>query len=190
MGNYEVRSSKVAYAGALSNVRIDEVLMPDGDLAEREIVEHANAVAVVALDPDGRVVLIRHYRHPVGERMLEIPAGKLDVDGEAPADAARRELAEEVGLVAEHLERLIHFHNSAGWSEEATTVYLATDVHPGAAPDGFTAQHEEADIEILRLPLDEATADIERGEITDAKTVVGLLLTARHMANDGAASTS
>ena len=190
MGNYEVRSSKMAYSGALSNVRVDEVAMPDGDVAEREIVEHDNAVAVVALDDDGKVVLIRHYRHPVGERMLEIPAGKLDVDGEAPADAARRELAEEVGLVAGHLERLIHFHNSAGWSEEATTVYLATDVRSGAAPDGFTAQHEEADIEVVRVPLDEALAGIDRGDITDAKTVVGLLLTARQLANDGAAPTS
>src|SRR5688572_21925872 len=128
MGNYEVRSSKVTYAGDLSSVRVDEVAMPDGDVVEREIVQHDNAVAVVALDADGNVVLIRHYRHPVGERMLEIPAGKLDVEGEAPPDAARRELAEEVGLVADDLQRLIHFHNSAGWSEEATTVYLATDV--------------------------------------------------------------
>ena len=190
MGNYEVRSSKVTHAGQLSTVRVDEVAMPDGDVAEREIVEHDNAVAVVALDPDGNVVLIRHYRHPVGDRMLEIPAGKLDVEGEAPPDAARRELAEEFGLVAQDLQRLIHFHNSAGWSEEATTVYLATDVMEGRAPEGFTAEHEEADIEVLRLPLDEALARIDQGEITDAKTVVGLLLAARQLANDAGEPTS
>ena len=190
MGNYEVRSSKVTHVGALSTMRVDEVAMPDGDVAEREIVEHDNAVAVVAVDPDGKVVLIRHYRHPVGERMLEIPAGKLDVDGEAPPDAARRELAEEVGLVAGDLQRLIHFHNSAGWSEEATTVYLATDVVAGDAPEGFTAVHEEADIEVVRLTLDDALARIDAGEITDAKTVVGLLLAARHLANDGTEATS
>ena len=190
MVDYEVRSSRITHAGALSTIRVDEVAMPDGDVAEREVVQHDNAVAVVALDGDGKVVLIRHYRHPVGERMLEIPAGKLDVEGEAPPDAARRELAEEVGLVAGDLQRLVHFHNSAGWSEEATTVYLATDVVAGPVPDGFTAQHEEADIEVLRLSLEDALGLVDRGDITDAKTVIGLLLTARHLANDGAGATS
>ena len=190
MGNYEVRSSKVTHEGALSTMRVDEVAMPDGDVAEREIVEHDDAVAVVALDRDGNVVLIRHYRHAVRECVLEIPAGKLDVEGEAPADAARRELAEEVGLIADDLQQLIHFHNSAGWSEEATTVYLAFDVVPGDAPEGFEAVHEEADIEVLRVSLDDALVRIDRGEITDAKTVIGLLLTARRLANDGAGSSS
>lgn len=184
MANYEVRSSTVTHQGELSTVRMDEVAMPDGDVAKREIVEHANAVAVVALRPDRTVVLIRHYRHAVGDRMLEIPAGKLDVEGEAPPDAARRELAEEVGLEAGDLLRLIHFPNSAGWSDEATTVYLAQGVQPCATPDGFTAAHEEADIEVLGLPLEEALAQIDAGAITDAKTVIGLLLAARHLAND------
>ena len=190
MGNFEVRSSRVTHTGTLSTVRVDEVAMPDGDVAEREIVEHDNAVAVVALDDDGNVVLIRHYRHAVAERMLEIPAGKLDVEGEAPVEAARRELAEEVGLIASDLHRLVHFHNSAGWSDEATTVYLATDAVAGDVPDGFAAEHEEADIEVLRMPLEQALALIDRGEITDAKTVVGLLLTARHLANDATQATS
>ena len=185
MGNYEVRSSTVTHRGTLSTIRVDAVAMPDGSVADRETVEHANAVAVVALDPDGNVVLVRQYRHAVGERMLEIPAGKLDVDGESPADAARRELLEEVGMAAGEMVQLLHYFNSSGWSDEATTVYLALDVTPGAAPDSFTAEHEEADLEVLRVPLDEAVRWIEAGTIIDGKSVIGLLLAHRHMANDG-----
>lgn len=190
MGDYEVRSSTVTHRGKLSTMRLDEVEMPDGSVAERETVEHDNAVAVVAVEPDGQVVLIRHYRHAPSSRMLEIPAGKLDVEGEAPIDAARRELLEEVGLAAEELVELIHFWNSAGWSDEATTIYLATDVRPGKAPDDFVLEHEEADLEVLRVPLEEALRWIDDGRITDGKTVIGLLLAHRHMANDGERRTS
>ena len=190
MGDYEVRSSTVTHRGKLSTMRLDEVVMPDGSVAERETVEHDNAVAVVAVEPDGRVVLIRHYRHAVGKRMLEIPAGKLDVEGEAPVDAARRELLEEVGLAATELVELNHIFNSAGWSDEATTIYLAAEVRPGQAPDDFVLEHEEADLEILRVPLDQALCWIDDGEITDGKTVVGLLLAHRHVADDAAVRTS
>lgn len=185
MTGYQVRSSRITHKGKLSTVRVDEVVMPDGTVAEREIVGHDSAVAVVPVEPDGRVLLIRHYRHAIGDRMLEIPAGKLDVDGEAPIDAARRELAEEIGREADDLVELVHFANSAGWSDEATTVYLARGVRPCATPDGFTAEHEEADIEVVPMPLDEAVGLIDSGAITDAKTVIGLLLTHRQMANDG-----
>ena len=179
MGEYEVRSSRIAHEGVLSTVRVDEVAMPDGGTAEREVVEHANAVGVVALDEDGRVVLLRHYRHAVGERQLEIPAGKLDVEGEDPIDAARRELLEEVHLEGASLRPLIHFFNSAGWSDEATTIYFTDDVRPGSPGDDFTATHEESDLEVVRLDLDDALARIDAGEIRDAKTVIGILLAAR-----------
>jgi 8-oxo-dGDP phosphatase len=184
MAAFDVHRSEVTHRGDLSSVRVDDVEMPDGTVAKREIVEHDNAVAVVAVEPDGRVVLIRHYRHPVRDRMLEIPAGKLDVEGEAPIDAARRELAEEVGLESADLFELTHFYNSAGWSEEATTIYLARDARPCAVPDGFTAEHEEADIEVVRVPLEKALGMVDRGEIIDAKTVIGLLLTHRQLAKD------
>ncbi len=190
MAAFDVHATNVTHKGALSTVRVDDVEMPDGSVAQREVVEHDNAVAVVAVDDEGRVVLIRHYRHPVGERMLEIPAGKLDVEGEAPIDAAKRELAEEVGLEADELAELLHFHNSAGWSEEATTVYLARDARPCATPEGFSAEHEEADIDVVRVPLADALAAVDRGEITDAKTVIGLLLTNRQLADDGRRSGS
>lgn len=190
MGAFDVRSSTVTHRGKLSTMRLDQVVMPDGSVAERETVEHDNAVAVVAVESDGRVVLIRHYRHAVESRMLEIPAYKLDVEGEAPVDAARRELLEEVGLAAEDLVELIHFWNSAGWSDEATTIYLATDVRPGQAPDDFVLEHEEADLEILRVPIGEALRWIDEGRITDGKTVIGLLLADRHLANDAGRRTS
>ena len=186
MSAYEVHSSRVAHSGVLSTVRVDEVAMPDGGTAEREVVEHDNAVGVVALDPDRRVVLLRHYRHAVGERQLEIPAGKLDVAGEAPIDAAHRELLEEVGLDAAFLTPLIHFYNSAGWSDEATTIYFTDDVRPGS-PEDFTAEHEESDLEVVHLELDDALERIDSGEIRDAKTVIGVLLAARKLQDRSAA---
>lgn len=174
---FSVESSRSAYDGALSRVRVDRVRMPDGAVVEREVVEHPDAVAVVALDGDD-VVLLRQYRHPVGRELLEIPAGKLDEPGESPSDAAGRELVEETGLAPEGLEELLTFHNSAGWCDEATTVYLAPAVHAAAAPEGFAPHGEEAHMQVVRLPLSEALERARRGEITDAKTVIGLLLAA------------
>lgn len=173
---YEVEDSRVTHEGQLSTVRVDRVVMPDGKVTEREVVEHPSAVAVVAVDVDGRVVLLRQYRHPVGGYLLELPAGKLDVDGESPEDAARRELVEEAGVAAGELVELVAFHNSAGWNDERTIVYLSADVDDAEAPDGFTAEAEEADMQVVRMPLAEAVAMAERGEITDAKTIVGLLV--------------
>ncbi|MGH8900506.1 MAG: NUDIX domain-containing protein [Egibacteraceae bacterium] len=152
--------------------------MPDGRLARREVVEQTRAVAVVPLDDQARVTLVRQYRHAIGKRLLEVPAGKLDVEGEDPAAAAQRELVEEAGLAADGWEFLIEFHNSAGWTDESTLLYLATGLHAASPPDGFEAEHEEAEIEIVRVPLHQAVAMIRQGELTDAKTVIGLLLTA------------
>lgn len=184
-GGFEVESSHVAYDGELSRVRVDRVRMPDGGLASREVVEHPDAVAVVPVTGEGTVVLLRQYRHPVVQTVLEVPAGKLDVTGEDPADAARRELAEEVGLAAGDLVELVRFHNSSGWTDEVTTVYLATDVHPVEAPAGFSPEAEEADMEVVRMPLVEAADRARRGELPDAKTVIGLLLAVERLAPPG-----
>jgi 8-oxo-dGDP phosphatase len=189
VATFEVRSSDVAHRGVLSTVRVDEVVMPDGEVGEREVVEHADAVAVVPIDERGQVVLIRHYRHAVGRYLLEIPAGKLDVDGESALDAARRELLEEVGLVAGDLQELTCFYNSSGWTDEMTTVYLAPAAVAGDRPEGFVADGEEADLQELRMPLPDAVRAVMTGEINDAKTVIGLLLAARHLANDATART-
>jgi 8-oxo-dGDP phosphatase len=179
---YEVEGSERTYDGALSRVRVDRVRMPDGEVAEREVVEHPSAVAVVPVDDVGRVVLLRHYRHPVRATLLELPAGKLDVEGEDPAEAAERELAEETGLRAPALEHLVTFSNSSGWTDEQTTIYLARGVEDGERPEGFVATGEEADIEVVRLPLDEVAGAARRGEIPDAKTLIGVLLAADRLA--------
>lgn len=175
---FETLDSRVVHDG-WSTVRVDTIRMPDGDEAEREVVEHVSAVAVVPLYADDTVALLRQYRPAVGQYLLEIPAGILDVEGEAEPDAAQRELAEEVGLHAGRLDHLTTFHNSAGWSTERTHVYLGRDLAEVASPEGFEPAHEEADMEIVRLSLEAAVEGITRGEITDAKTVVGLLLAAR-----------
>lgn len=180
MGHYEVKSSHVAHHGVFLRVRVDEVAMPDGTVRRREVVETQPAVAVVALDDQGRVTLLRQYRHPLAQRVLEVPAGKLDVEGEEPLAAARRELAEEAGLAAGTWELLTRFQNSGGWTDEHTSVYLATDLRPVAQPHGFEAEAEESDMEVLRVQLDDAIGLVQNGEISDAKTVIGLLLAARH----------
>lgn len=178
MAWFETLDSRIVHDG-WSTVRVDTIRMPDGDQADREVVEHVAAVAVVPLFEDGTVVLVRQYRHPVGQYLLEIPAGILDVDGEPEPDAARRELAEEVGLQAGRLDHLVTFENSAGWSTERTHVYLGRDLSETARPEGFELEHEEADMELVRLPLEDAVDAVSRGEITDAKTVIGVLLAAR-----------
>ncbi len=150
--------------------------MPDGAVKRREIVETAPAVAIVALDEDGWVTLLRQYRHPLRRRMMELPAGKLDIDGEEPLAAAQRELAEEAGLAAQQWDLLTTFQNSGGWTDEYTLVYLATGIRQVAPPDGFEAEAEESEIETLRMPLADAVRLVQTSEITDAKTVIGLLL--------------
>ena len=183
MNPYEVVESHRAYDGELSRVRVDRVRMPDGQVVSREVVEHPDAVAVVAVDAEGNVVLVRQYRHPLGGHLLEIPAGKCDVDGEDPVSTAHRELIEEVGLAARDLTELIRFRNSGGWADEETTVYLATGLSEAHPPEGFTAEAEEASIEIQKVPLSEAVGRAQRGELADAKTVIGVLLAAARLAS-------
>lgn len=173
---YEVTGTELVYDGRISRIRLDEVTMPGGGRASREVAEHLDAVAAVPVDDSGHVVLVRQYRHPVGRYLLEIPAGLLDVDGEDPADAARRELVEETGLDAADWTPLGTFWNSAGWSDERTTVYLASRLSPAPLPPGFTPEHEESDMEVVRLPFADAVSMAAAGDITDAKTLVGLLL--------------
>jgi ADP-ribose pyrophosphatase len=133
---------------------------------------------MVPLTAAGEVILLRQYRHAVGRHELEIPAGLLDVHQEREDAAAQRELIEEIGMTAGSLRRLLCFHNSSGWSDEATTVFLATDLREAEVDVDFVAEAEEADMSILRMPLQDAVAAVHRGEIQDAKTVIGLLLVA------------
>ena len=126
---FAVKSSEVVYDGAILALRLDQVEMPGGRVAEREVVEHFGAVAVVARDEDGRIAMVRQYRHPVGRRLLEIPAGLLDKGGvEQPLAAAQRELAEETDLRAQRWQVLVDLDLSPGFTDEALRVYLAEEL--------------------------------------------------------------
>jgi ADP-ribose pyrophosphatase len=147
-----------------------------GSRFRREVAIVADSVAVVAIDDLNNVLLISQYRHPVGARMWEIPAGRLDVEGESPEQAALRELAEEVDLKATSAQKLGVFGNSIGWTTEMTTVYL---VRQFIKTDRFARRHEEASLETRWVPLSDAINEITSGVIRDAKTIVGLLLADR-----------
>jgi len=176
--------STVVYRGRVLEFRVDTVERADGRRARREVAGHPGAVAIVALDPEERVLLVRQYRHPAGRVLLEIPAGTLDRDAatgapEDPDDAARRELEEETGYRAGGWERLADFWTAPGFATERMFLYLATDLAP--AGDGRLGPDEDEALELVRLPWREAVAAAERGEIGDAKSLVGLLWLARRM---------
>ncbi|GAA2904345.1 ADP-ribose pyrophosphatase [Actinoplanes cyaneus] len=176
---HEVVGTTERYRGAIFDVVTDEVTMSDGGTAKRDVVRNKGAVVVVALDDDDRVVLIKQYRHALGKRIWELPAGLRDVDGEDPAVAAARELAEEVDLTAGRMERLVELHTSPGFSTEHVLVYLARELAPVPDAERFDRHDEEADLEVVRVSLDDAIAMIFRGEITNAAAVAGLLAAAR-----------
>jgi 8-oxo-dGDP phosphatase len=177
---FEVITSRYVHRG-FSQVRVDVLTGPGGATFEREIVEHPDAVAMIAVDEAGRVLFVRQYRHAIGSPLLEIPAGTLDVVGEEPSAAAQRELIEEVGFRAQRLVPLGRMWNSAGWCDERTWLFLALELRPAVAPDGFIAEDEEASMSIERIGLSEALAMIADGRIDDAKTVVGLLRASVHL---------
>jgi 8-oxo-dGDP phosphatase len=179
-GWFETRREETVYEGFSTVVR-ETVAAPDGGEMVREVVRHDDAVAVVPVLDDGRVVLLRQYRQPLRRYVLELPAGKMDVAGEAPEEVAHRELVEEIGHDARELIHLVTFHNSAGWTTETTHVYLGRGVHPVAPPEGFTPEHEEADMETVTLRAEDALAAAHAGELPDAKTLVGLLLAEPHL---------
>jgi 8-oxo-dGDP phosphatase len=152
-----------------------EHLAPDGSSFEREVVRHPGAVSVVALHENGDVVLVRQYRATIDALVLEIPAGKRDVADEPLEAAARRELAEEVCLVAGRLDLLSRFHNSIGFCDEESFVFLGTDL---TETSDDRQGIEESHMEIVRMPLTRAVEMVSSGDITDAKTVIGLTLAA------------
>ncbi|NNH70388.1 NUDIX hydrolase [Nocardia uniformis] len=169
---FDIVGSRTVYAGAILALRLDEVAMPGGRIAEREVVEHHPAVAVVALADDETVVLINQYRHPVGRRLLELPAGLLDKPGEDPLEAAKRELAEETGLAARDWSVLVDVALSPGFTDEALRIYLASGLYETDRP---APELEEADIEIVHMSLQDAVRRAMAGEITNATAVAGVL---------------
>lgn len=175
---YEVVASEEQFKGHIFRVVTDRVTMPDGKVTGRDVVEKKGAVGVVALFDDGRVVLVRQYRHAVRQYLWELPAGLIDVDGEELPDVARRELMEEADLRAGHVEHLIDLHLSPGFTNEKITLFLATGLTEVADGDRFVREAEESDMQVRILPLPEAIDMIMKGEITNAASVAGLLAAA------------
>lgn len=163
---FAVAGSRTVYSGAIVALRLDQVVMPGGRVAEREVVEHRGAVAVVARNEAGELAVIRQYRHPVGRRLLELPAGILDGGpGETPLAAAQRELAEEAGLAARRWRVLVDLAASPGFTDEAVRVFLADDLSPA---DQGRPEHEEADLSLEWVPLARAVELVLAGEIVNA----------------------
>jgi 8-oxo-dGDP phosphatase len=175
---YQVLDSRRLFTGRVISLRTDELRMSDGSVSTREIVEHPGAVAVVALDDDGNVVLVRQYRHPIGEYLLELPAGLLDVDGESALDAARRELFEEAALTAEDWCLLVDLYTSPGMSDEAIRVFLARDLREVPLESRFVAEHEELTMTVERAPLSDAVNWALAGRLSNAAAVAGVLAAA------------
>jgi ADP-ribose pyrophosphatase len=178
-GEYETLKSETVYQGRVITLVRDTVAMPGGGDSVREIVHHPGAVAVVALDDEGRVVLLRQYRHPVGGYLWELPAGLRDADGEPPLETARRELAEEVQLSAERWTLLTTVYSTPGFCDEQILTYLAEGLSAADRPDGFTVEHEELDMTIERVPLADAVQRVFDGGIRNAAAVIGLLAAAQ-----------
>lgn len=178
-----VVSSQTVYNGLVWDVRRDDVELGDGQMVTREMVAHTGAVGVVALDADDRVLLVRQYRHPVSSYLWEPPAGLLDVGGEDPLAAARRELYEEADLRADDWQVLVDFYNSPGGSTEAFRCYLARGLHAVDHQERHQRDAEERDMQTAWVPLDEARDLVLAGRLHNPTAVTGILaaVTARSL---------
>ena len=155
------------------SVVVGEFAAPDGEIFQREIVRHPGAVSVVPIVDDGAgALLVRQYRSAVDRALLEIPAGKRDVEGEAPETTARRELIEEIGMRPGRLEKLVELFMTPGFSDEYMTIFMALDLEPTASA---VQGPEETHMTIEQVALDDVGDLIAAGEIADAKTIIGLL---------------
>ncbi len=181
-GEFHLLGESVVHEGHVWRVVVADFESPHGERFRRDIVRSPGAVGVVPVlfDAEGNpsVALVSQYRPAHGVEVVEIPAGMRDVDGEGTAAVAARELREEAGLAAGHLELLTELLPSPGMTDAVTTIYLATGCTP---VDVDRHGPEEEHMTLVHLPLDEAITSIERGELTDAKTVVGLLLAERRL---------
>ena len=167
----KILNSQKVFEGRVFKVTVDTV--SEGEVTyQREVVHHPGSAVIVPVHDDGTVVFVRQYRHPAVRYLLELPAGTLD-DGERPDAGAARELEEELGLIAERLEKLSEFFVSPGFLEEKMWIYLATGLSEGKPqPD------EDEVLDVVRLPISDALEMITSGEIQDAKTIIGLMLAA------------
>ena len=160
--------TKEIFAGRIIKVRVDTVRLPDGGESTREVVEHAGAVGVVAVDNDNNIIMVRQYRKPVEGVLLEIPAGTME-KGEDPLLCAQRELKEETGFTAEHWNKILSYYSAPGFTDEYLHLYLASDL-----TGGEIALDDDEFVETVRLPLSEAYRMIFEGHIADGKSIIGI----------------
>ncbi len=165
----ETLSSSYLYRGVIVNVRQDMVQTAGGKKAFREIVEHPGAVAILAVDRQGHILMVKQYRQPAGKFMLEIPAGKIE-PGEEPLDCAKRELPEETGMQGRSWSEVYCFYPSPGFCDELIYLYSARDLEPVKPA---TSDPDE-EITCITMPLKEAAKRIADGEITDGKTIIAV----------------
>jgi len=170
----ELIESQSIFKGAVFDVERDRLREEDGSEVIREVVRHAGGAGCLPLFDDGRVALVKQYRHPARRELLEIPAGKIEA-GETPAECAAREVEQEIGFRVGRMRRLAEFYSTPGFCEERLYVYLATELEQATQK----LDHDEF-VEVVYLPLGEAVAMAERGEIEDSKTIIALLLAARN----------
>ena len=169
---FETTSSETLHRGNIFALRRDQVRMPGGNIATREVVEHYGAVAIVAMDDDHNIQMVYQYRHTFGRRLWELPAGLLDVAGEPPHLSAVRELEEEVGLRADTWQVLVDLNTAPGFSDESVRVYLATGLTEVGRPE---AHDEEADMTMRWVPIEEAARRVLSGEVVNSIAVAGIL---------------
>ncbi|MET8972481.1 NUDIX hydrolase [Streptomyces hydrogenans] len=181
---WRVVATTTPFTGNKTSVRTDEVVMPDGSVARRDYQVHPGSVAVLALDDQDRVLVLRQYRHPVRQKLWEIPAGLLDVPGENPLRAAQRELYEEAYAKAGDWRVLADVYTTPGGCDEAVRIFLARDLAE-AEGERYEVSEEEADMEVARIPLDELVRGVLAGELHNNCLVVGVLSLVAARAGDG-----
>ncbi|WP_448321711.1 NUDIX domain-containing protein [Streptomyces sp. CO7] len=181
---WEIRSSSTPFTGKKTSVRTDEVVMPGGAVVGRDYQVHPGSVAVLALDEQDRAVVLRQYRHPVRQKLWEIPAGLLDVPGENPLHAAQRELYEEAHVKAEDWRVLADVYTTPGGCDEAVRIFLASGLSD-AEGDRFEVEDEESDMELARVPVADLVRGVLAGELHNNCLVVGVLSLVAARAGDG-----
>lgn len=174
-----VLETELVRAGKVGDLHTETVDLGEGGVVRRDVLRHPGASAVVALDEDERVLMIRQYRHATGCELWELPAGLLDVPGEHPLDAARRELAEEADLKADRWDLLVDFYATPGSSDETVRLFLARDVHAVPEHELHRRTAEELNMPMRWVPLDEAVAAVLAGRVHNATAVVGVLAAGR-----------
>ncbi|NUV68386.1 NUDIX hydrolase [Streptomyces sp. CAI-121] len=184
---WQVTATVTPFTGNKTSVRTDQVVMPDGSVHGRDYQVHPGSVAVLAIDDEDRVIVLRQYRHPVRHRLWEIPAGLLDIPGENPLHAAQRELYEEAHVKAEEWRVLTDVYTTPGGCDEAVRIFLARDLSE-AEGERYAVAEEEADMEQARVPLDELVRSVVAGDLHNNCLVVGVLALTAVRAGDGVGS--